>query len=86
LLHALDELHLVCHYCDKALLHNAPARAPGFEFIAVASEVANVLANDHGVFNRIFLFNLYEVRRVLQVYPVRFGIQASLPERVTGVS
>ena len=85
-LHALDELHLVCHYCDEALMYNTPARAPGFEFAAVASRVANVLANDLGVFNRVFLFNPYEVRKVLQVYPFRVGIQASLPERVTRVS
>src|SRR2546429_684371 len=85
-LRALDEVHLVCHYCDEALLYNTPARAPGFEFAAVASKVANVLGNDHGVFNRVSLFNPYEVRKVLQVYPFRVGIQASLPERVTRVS
>ena len=84
-LHALDELHLVCHYCDEALLYNTPARAPGFEFAALAARVANVLANDLGVFNRVFLFNPYEVRKVLQVYPFRVGKQASLHKRVTGV-
>src|SRR5256885_8700173 len=43
--------------------YNTPARAPGFEFAAVASRVANVLANDLGVFNRVFLFNPYEDRK-----------------------
>ena len=38
-----------------------------------------------GFFNRIFLFNPYEVRKVLQVYPVRVGKQASSHKRVTGV-
>ena len=85
-LHALDELHLVCRYCDEALLYNTPARTPGFEFAAVASRVADVLADDHGVFNRIFLFNPYDARKVLQVYPVRVGKQASLQKRGTGVS
>ena len=83
-LHALDELHLVCHYCGEALLYNTPARTPGFEFAAVASRVAEVLADDHGIFNRIFLFNPYEARKVLQVYPARAGQQASLHKRVTG--
>ncbi len=44
-----------------------------------------MLGSDHGVFNRIFLFNPYEVRKVLQVYPVRVGKQASSHKRVTGV-
>jgi len=85
-LHALDELHLVCHYCDEALLYNTAARTPGFEFAAVASRVAEVLADDHGIFNRIFLFNPYEARKVLQVYPVRAGQQTSVHKWVTGVS
>lgn len=69
--HALDELYLVCHYSDEALLYNTPAHAPGFDFASVGSRVANVFAKDHGVFNRIFLFNPYEARKVLQVYPAR---------------
>jgi hypothetical protein len=76
-LHALDELHLVCHYCDEALLFNTPARAPRFDFAAVASKVASALEHDHGVFDRVFLFNPYEARKVFQVYPVRIGNQAS---------
>jgi len=76
-LHELDELHLVCHYCDEALLYNTPLNAPGFDFAAVASRVAQVVADDHGVFNRIFLFNPYEPRKVLQVYPVGVGKHGS---------
>ena len=82
-LHALDELHLVCHYCDEALLFNTPARAPRFDFAAVASKVASALEHDHGVFDRVFLFNPYEARKVFQVYPVRIGEQASMRERAT---
>lgn len=73
--HALDELYLVCYYSDEALLYDTPERAPGFDFAAVASKVADALANDHGIFNRVFLFNPYEARKVLQVYPVRVGKQ-----------
>jgi hypothetical protein len=47
-LHALDELHLVCHYSDEALLYNTPAGVPGFDFGAVASKVASAVENDHG--------------------------------------
>jgi len=87
--HALDELHLVWHYCDEALLYNTLPGAPEFDFAAVASRVANVLANDHGVFNRIFLFNPYDARKVLQVYPVGteggVGKQASLHKRAAEV-
>ena len=76
-LHALDELYLVCHYCDEALLYNTPVGAPGFDFAAVASKVARALEHDHGVFNRVFLFNPYQARKVFQVYPVRVGKQAA---------
>jgi hypothetical protein len=82
-LHALDELHLVCHYSDEALLYNTPAGVPGFDFGAVASKVASAVENDHGVFNRVFLFNQYEPRRVFQIYPARIGEQASMRERAT---
>ena len=71
--HALDELHLVCHYCDEALLHNSPSHGPDFDFTAIASRVSHVLANDDKVFDRIFLFNPYEVPKVIQVYPARIG-------------
>lgn len=73
LLHALDELILVCHYCDEALLLNTPSHAPELDFTAIASRVAHVLANDDEVFDRIFLFNPYEVPKVIQVYPARIG-------------
>ena len=73
LLHALDELHLVCHYRDEALLHDTPSHAPDFDFTAIALRVAQVLANDAEVFDRIFLFNPYEVPKVIQVYPARIG-------------
>lgn len=69
--HAFDELYLVCHYSDESLLYDTPARAPGFDFAAVASKVAEALANHHGVFNRVFLFNPYAGRKVVQVYPAR---------------
>jgi hypothetical protein len=84
-LHALDELHLVCHYCDEALLYNAPAGVPGFDFGAVASKVASAIEQDHGVFNRVFLFNPYEARKVFQVYPARVAKQASMRKRATEV-
>jgi len=67
--HALDELHLVCRYSEQALLADVTPGASRFDFAAFALRVARALANEHGVFNRIFLFNPYEAQKVLQVYP-----------------
>jgi hypothetical protein len=65
----LDELHLLCCYCDEALLHNTPINTVGFGFIEVASRLVQMFAVNHGVFNRIFLYSPYEVRNVVRVYP-----------------
>jgi hypothetical protein len=67
--HALDELHLICRYSEQALLADVALGASRFDFAAFALGVAGALANEHGVFNRIFLFNPYEAQKVLQVYP-----------------
>jgi hypothetical protein len=37
--------------------------------------VGRALANEHGIFNGIFLFNPYEAQKVLQVYPSRLAKQ-----------
>lgn len=47
-LHALDELRLLCYYCDEALLYNTPTRAPGFDFAELAARVREAVANDPG--------------------------------------
>jgi len=67
--HGLDELCLVCHYDDEALLHNTPIKGVGFSFTDLAKEVAKALSQDHGVFDRIFLQDPWENPKVVQVYP-----------------
>jgi hypothetical protein len=67
--HALDELHLVCRYSEQALLADVAPVASRFDFAAFALRVSRALANEHGVFNRIFLFNPYEAQKAVQVYP-----------------
>jgi hypothetical protein len=42
-----------------------------FDFAAFGLRVGRALSNDSGVFDRIFLFNPYEARKVLHVYPMR---------------
>jgi hypothetical protein len=73
--HALDELHLVCRYSEQALLADVAPGASRFDFAAFALRVARALASEHGVFNRIFLFNPYEAQKVLQVYPTQLARQ-----------
>ena len=71
--HKLDELHLVCRYDEQALLAGVVPETSGFDFAAFGLRVGRALSNDYGVFDRIFLFNPYEARKVLQVYPMRGG-------------
>jgi hypothetical protein len=71
--HALDELHLVCRYSEHALLADLAPETSRFDFAAFALRVGRALADEHGVFNRIFLFNPYEAQKVLQVYPSRLA-------------
>lgn len=77
--HALDELHLLCYYCDDALLANTVPGTPRFDFAAMASRVAEALAHDHPVFNRILLYHPHQARKVLQVYPAGVGKGGSMP-------
>jgi hypothetical protein len=67
--HSLSELHLLCYYCDEALLHNTPIHTIGFGFPELTIRVVQALASDHGVFDRIFIYNPYENCKVVQVYP-----------------
>jgi hypothetical protein len=65
----LAELHLLCCYCDEAVLYNTPIDTVGFGFADVASRLAQMLVVNHGVFNRIFIYSPYEVPKVIRVYP-----------------
>ena len=69
--HKLDELHLVCRYDEQALLAGVVPETSGFDFAGFGLRVGRALSNNSGVFDRIFLFNPYEARKVLQVYPMR---------------
>jgi hypothetical protein len=73
--HKLDELHLVCRYDEQALLAGVVPETSGFDFAGFGLRVGRALSNDYGVFDRIFLFNPYEARKVLQVYPMR-GVES----------
>ena len=73
--HALDELHLVCRYSEQTLLADVAPGASRFDFAAFGLRVSRALANEHGIFNRIFLFNPYEAQKVLRVYPTRLPVQ-----------
>jgi hypothetical protein len=58
MLHALDELHLICHYSYQAVLYNTPLGGSDFDFAAIAARVSGTLAKDHEVFDRIFFQSL----------------------------
>lgn len=66
--YGLQELILLCHYSDEALLHNTPIKKIGFGFPDVAKEVSKALEKDHGVFDRIFLYHPWESARVIRVF------------------
>lgn len=66
----LDEVHLICECSDRALFASNPEFL-SFDFGAFAARVARVLATNHGIFNRVFLFNPYDARKVMQIYPTR---------------
>ena len=70
LFRGLDEVHLVCECSDLALFASNP-EFRSFDFGAFAARLARVLASNHGIFNRIFLFNPYDARKVVQVYATR---------------
>src|SRR5260370_32638930 len=72
--HALDQLHLLCHYADEALLYNSPTHTVGFGYTDLAAKVAEVLGEDHGVFDKIFLFHPWETQKVMQVDPSAIAV------------
>jgi hypothetical protein len=66
---ALDELYLIVYY-SKALLYNQPYSAPGFGFRDVAEAAGEVLSQNPGPFQRVFLFSPVERdQKVVQVWP-----------------
>lgn len=67
--HALDELYLLCHYDDRALLYNTSIRSVGFSYSDLAAKIAERLEKDHGVFDKIFLFHPWESPSVICVWP-----------------
>src|SRR4030095_13330036 len=52
----LDELYLLIYY-SQGFQHNTPFKAPNFGFKEVAKSARSVVENDHGKFQKIFLFN-----------------------------
>ena len=67
--HSLDELDLVCFYCDEALVHNTPFHGIDSGFHDLAAKVRKPIEAESKVFDRIFLFNPHEKSKVIQVYP-----------------
>ena len=65
----LDELYLLLYY-DQGWIYNTPFNAPGFGFREIAEIAAQAAANNHGVFQKIFLFNsLYGDQEAVQLWP-----------------
>ncbi len=53
----LDEVYLLVHYDFKAFAYNTPFDAPGFAFKEAAEFASNVVNDDGGYFDRVFLFH-----------------------------
>ena len=53
----LAELHLLLYY-DQGFLYNTPFDVPDWGFNEIAAALANVAAQNHGVFDHIYLFIL----------------------------
>jgi hypothetical protein len=53
----LGEVYLLIHYDFKAFAYNTPFDAPNFGFKEAAEFASNVLGDDGGYFDRIFLFH-----------------------------
>lgn len=66
---SLDELYLLVYY-DQGWFYNTPFNAPGVDFSNIAERVAQFVATDHGIFQKIFLFNsLYGNQEAIQLWP-----------------
>jgi hypothetical protein len=74
---SLDELYLVIYY-DQGWFYNTPFAAPGIGFRQIAEIAAQVAADNHGVFQKIFLFNsLYRDQEVVQLWPSEIRSKSS---------
>ncbi len=66
---SLDELYLLIYY-DQGWFYNTPFTAPGFGFREIAEIAAQAAADNHGRFDKIFLFNsLYGDQEAVQLWP-----------------
>jgi len=65
--HGLNELYLLCHYDDRALQYNTPIHTVGFSYSDLVAKIAGGLEEDHGVFDKIFLFHPWESPSVVCV-------------------
>jgi len=63
----LAELYLLLYY-DQGWAYNTPFTTPTFGFDDVASALRTIAANDHGQFDRIFLF-IPATDAVAEIYP-----------------
>ena len=63
----LDELYLLLYY-DQGWAYNTPYHTPTFGFNDIAHGLRAVATNDHGRFDKIFLF-IPETDEVAQIYP-----------------
>ena len=66
---SLDDLYLIVFY-SKGLLWNAPYSGPGWGFRDIAKAAGQLLSQNPGPFQKIFLFSPAESgQKVLQVWP-----------------
>jgi hypothetical protein len=54
------------------LTYNTPIRTDGFGYADLAAKVAEALAQNHGVFDKVFLFHPSGSTKVM--YPARVGV------------
>ena len=63
----LDDLYLLLYY-DQGWAYNTPYHTPTFGFNDIANALRTVATNDHGQFDKIFLF-IPETDEIAQIYP-----------------
>jgi hypothetical protein len=65
----LDEFDLLVHY-DLAWVYNSPVETLAFKFADAARARADLIGDDPGAFDKIFLFVPHnEAQSVFQLYP-----------------
>ena len=65
----LSELVLLVHYGVRGIIHNTPFEGVNRKLDEVITEVRARLLQDHGPFDRVFLYLAFNEGRLIQLYP-----------------